>query len=147
MSHRTNLPRQILEKLFAGSTHSVPELAKSLGQPSSTVELQLQRLVDLDIVKVTEPQFHGGVRHYGKKYYLNPSYAPKTTRTTVLLSCTFALTILGILFLILNPLTTSSLFFLFPSLVGLYYTVNLYRKINIDALNSALSKIPEKRNR
>jgi DNA-binding Lrp family transcriptional regulator len=133
-----------LVKIFLeGSQHTIPELAKRLQVPPSTLADQLRKLVDLNIVMVIEPR-SAGVRVYGKRYALNPVYKPKTF-PLILLAASIAFTPLGLVMaLIADAISPSFLVLLFSSIAGLLSAITLYRKVQADALNMILAKISEK---
>jgi len=130
-----------LARLVYGGKYSTPQLAKMLKLSPSLVEYHLKKLVEMDVVKVTNPS-SGGVRQYGRKYYLNPKYQPRTARTLLLTAATFFFIILSIAFTITyNSLNLPTLLLLFPSLLGAFYTLKRYRQQYSDALNNILAEI------
>jgi len=55
-----------------GCEASLPEVAKKVGAPLSTVEYRLYKMVKAGIVVVKEPKRRFTVRTYGRRYTVNP---------------------------------------------------------------------------
>jgi len=130
------MQKQILTILVYGDKLSTPQLAKMLKVSPATVEYHLKRLAEADIVKNTNPP-SSGIRKYGKKYYLNQKYQPNTKKALLLTAVTFFLTLSGISTLFVQ-ISISAILLVLPSLLGIYYSLKLYRNQYIAAVETAL---------
>jgi DNA-binding transcriptional ArsR family regulator len=132
--------KSLINIFLNGSYHTVNELARKLEVPPSTVASQLEKLVDLDIVKTTNPS-SAGVRQYGRKYYLNSIYKPKVIRINIFASSIIVSTFVGMIVMILTLRNPLALLLLFPSFTGVAFTASLWTKIRANALNTILDKV------
>jgi len=137
-----DLDVKIVEFLLRSSKRTVPQIAKALGEPSSTVEYRLKNLAERGILLVEVPK-SSAFRKYGRKYYINPALKPKTKRTMLLMLLSAGLALSGFILIPTAPLTASLL--LTPSsLIGAAYVIQNYHR---ERTNQAKVILENARNR
>lgn len=137
-----SLDRKILSYLLASNSgeRSIPQIAKAIKQPTSTVEYHIQQLVEKKVVILKNPVSTGTIRKYGRKYYLNPTFKANPTKSLTIAIICVAATIVGLTILPLHPLY-SALCLMPSSILGTFYTLKKYRELYERSLKRMLGEL------